>query len=149
MHYTVGEMAKKLGVAPSTLRYYDKEGLLPFVARSEGGIRVFQDSDLEWLHVISCLKKTGMQIKDIRSFIHLCMQGDETIDARLSLFQKRKAEVERQMAELQDTLDTITFKCWYYETAKAAGTTEAPEQMPDEALPPEIRKIRKKLKSEQ
>lgn len=147
MHYTVGEMAKKLGVSPSTLRYYDKEGLLPFVARSEGGIRIFQDSDLEWLHIISCLKATGMQIKDIRSFIYLCMQGDETIDARLSLFQKRKAEVERQMAELQDTLDTITFKCWYYETAKAAGTTDAPEQMPDEALPPEIREIRKKLKN--
>lgn len=147
MHYTVGEMAKKLGVAPSTLRYYDKEGLLPFVARSEGGIRIFQDSDLEWLHIISCLKATGMQIKDIRAFIYLCMQGDETIDARLSLFQKRKDEAERQMAELQDALDTITFKCWYYETAKAAGTTDAPEQMPDEALPPEIRKIRKKLKN--
>ena len=49
MHHTVGEMAKKLGVAPSTLRYYEKEGLLPFVERSEGGIRVFRDSDYEWL----------------------------------------------------------------------------------------------------
>ena len=79
MRYTVGEMAKKLGVAPSALRYYEKEGLLPFVERSEGGIRVFRDSDYEWLKIISCLKKTGMQIKDIRSFIHLCMRGDETI----------------------------------------------------------------------
>lgn len=147
MHYTVGEMAKKLGVAPSTLRYYEKEGLLPFVERSEGGIRVFRDSDYEWLKIISCLKKTGMQIKDIRSFIHLCMRGDETIDERLALFQKRKAEVEKQMAELQETLDTVNFKCWYYETAKAAGTTEVPNQMPDEKLPPKIREIRRKLKS--
>ena len=76
------------------------------------------------------------------------MWGDETIDERLALFQKRKAEVEKQMAELQETLDTVNFKCWYYETAKAAGTTEVPNQMPDEDLPPEMRKIRKRLKSE-
>lgn len=118
MVYTIGEMAKLLGVAPSTLRYYDKEGLLPFMERSEGGIRVFQDKDFEFLQIIHCLKAAGMQIKDIRKFIALVMQGDETIEARLALFQKRKKEVENQIVELQETLDTIRFKCWYYETAK-------------------------------
>ena len=59
MLYTVGEIAKKIGVAPSTLRYYDKEGLLPFVERSDGGIRMFKDADLEWLSIIECLKKNG------------------------------------------------------------------------------------------
>ena len=52
MTYTVGEIAKKLNVAPSTLRYYDKEGLLPFVERSAGGIRVFHDTDMDWLELI-------------------------------------------------------------------------------------------------
>ncbi len=66
MPYTVGEMAKMLDVPASTLRYYDKEGLLPFVARSSCGIRLFQDSDLEWLRVIGCMKKAGTSIKDIR-----------------------------------------------------------------------------------
>lgn len=60
MVYTVGEMAKLLGVTASTLRYYDKEGLLPFVERSSGGIRMFQESDIEWLQVIGCMKKAGM-----------------------------------------------------------------------------------------
>lgn len=69
MLYTVGEMAKRLHVPPSTLRYYDKEGLLPFVERSGGGIRMFKDSDLEWLNIISCLKQAGMSIKDIKTFI--------------------------------------------------------------------------------
>ena len=64
--YTIGEMAKMLGVPASTLRYYDKEGLLPFVARSSGGIRQFRESDIEWLRVIGCMKKAGMSIKDIR-----------------------------------------------------------------------------------
>ena len=66
MVYTIGEMAKMLSVPASTLRYYDKEGLLPFVARSSGGIRQFQESDIEWLRVIGCMKKAGMSIKDIR-----------------------------------------------------------------------------------
>ena len=70
---TVGEMAKALGVAPSTLRYYDKEGLLPFVERSPGGIRLFRETDVEWLNVIGCLKSAGMSIGDIREYIRLAM----------------------------------------------------------------------------
>ena len=80
MMYTVGEMAKLLNIPGSTLRYYDKEGLLPFVERSSGGIRMFQEKDYEWLKVISCLKKAGMSLKDIREYINLAMQGDDTID---------------------------------------------------------------------
>ena len=69
MIYTVGEMAQKLGVPASTLRYYDKEGLLPFVERSSGGIRMFRERDFEWLQVIRCMKQAGMSIKDIRQYI--------------------------------------------------------------------------------
>ena len=79
MIYTVGEMAQKLGVPASTLRYYDKEGLLPFVERSSGGIRMFREKDFEWLQVIRCMKQAGMSIKDIRQYIELSMQGDDTI----------------------------------------------------------------------
>ena len=71
MVYTVGEAAKRLGLSPSTLRYYDKEGLLPFVERSSGGIRMFQEKDFEWLQVIECMKKAGMPIKDIRQYLEL------------------------------------------------------------------------------
>ena len=60
MYYTVGETACRLGVAASTLRYYDKEGLLPFVERSSGGIRMFKESDFEWLSIIECLKKADI-----------------------------------------------------------------------------------------
>ncbi len=60
MIYTVGEMAQKLGVPASTLRYYDKEGLLPFVERSSGGIRMFRENDFEWLQVIRCMKSRNV-----------------------------------------------------------------------------------------
>lgn len=148
MIYTVGEMAKKIGVAPSTLRYYDKEGLLPFVERSSGGIRVFKEADYEWLKVIECLKKTGMPLKDIKTFIEMAMQGDSTIDERLEMIKKQRDEVGRQMQELQETMDTLNFKCWYYETAKSAGTTAVPREMKLEELPEEFREIRKKLRGE-
>ncbi len=146
MLYTVGEMAKKLNVPPSTLRYYDKEGLLPFVERSGGGMRVFRDEDVEWLQVIGCLKKAGMKLTDIKSFIEMAMQGDETIDNRLKLITAQKKEVETQLAALQKTLATLKFKEWYYTTAKADGTTERVRNLTLDELPEQFREIRKELK---
>ena len=101
MQYTVGEMAKRLHVAPSTLRYYDKEGLLPFLERSSGGIRIFQDSDFEWLSIISCLKQTGMPIKDIKAFIDWCIEGDATIPQRLGLIDQQRQRVLEQIEQLR------------------------------------------------
>ena len=115
--------------------------------RTENGIRIFKDSDYEILKIIHCLKATGMQIKDIKEFINLVMQGDKSIDARLELFKKRKAELEKQMADLQETMDTVNFKCWYYETAKKAGTTAVPDNMSDDELPEDMRKIRARFRN--
>ncbi|MDE6064397.1 MAG: MerR family transcriptional regulator, partial [Lachnospiraceae bacterium] len=112
MFYTVGEMAKKLQIAPSTLRYYDKEGLLPFVERSDSGIRMFQESDFEWLALIECLKKTGMSIKDIKSFVDLCVEGDASIDRRLELIKKQRQAVLGQIEQLKETIKVLDYKCW-------------------------------------
>lgn len=148
MFYTVGEMAKKLNIAPSTLRYYDKEGLLPFVQRSDSGIRMFKDSDFEWLQIIECLKKTGMSLAHIKSFIEMAMAGDDTIDERLELIIKQKDMVKQHIAQLSETLKTLEFKQWYYETAKKTGSTEIPRNMKTEELPPEYRDVRKTLRGE-
>lgn len=147
MAYTVGEMARRLGVPASTIRYYDKEGLLPFVGRSSGGIRVFTEKDFEWLRIIECLKKTGMSLKDIREYIELAMQGDETIARRLELFRKQRTVLETRMAELQQTMDTLDYKCWFYETAAARGSTEGINDLPDEALPEALRPVRERLRA--
>lgn len=143
--YTIGEMSKLISLTASTLRYYDKEGLLPFVERSKSGIRMFKDTDYEWLQIINCLKKTGMPLKDIKNFIHMVMEGDETIDKRLKLFLKQKEIIENQISELQDTLNTIDFKCWYYQTAKDYGTTTVPQNMSIEEIPEKFREVREKL----
>jgi DNA-binding transcriptional MerR regulator len=123
MRYTICEAAKKMSLTTHTLRYYDKEGLLPFLDRSNSGIRIFKDTDFEWLSIIECLKSTGMPIKNIREFIGWCMKGDATIKQRYEMFKERKAEVERQMLVLQKALEKIEYKCWYYKTALEAGST--------------------------
>ena len=148
MLYTIGEMADRLGVPASTLRYYDKEGLLPFVGRSDSGIRMFKDSDFEWLQIIECLKKTGMRLADIRHFVEMAMQGDDTIAERLELIVRQKEQVAHQIRELEQTLKILEFKQWYYETAKEAGTTEHLQNMPLEQLPEAYRKIRSTLRGE-
>lgn len=146
MIYTIGEAAKKMGVAPSTLRYYDKEGLLPFVERSNGGIRMFSDEDFEWLSLIECLKRTEMPIKEIKIFIQWCMAGDTTIEQRLEQIKKQKAVIETKIAELQNTLDALNYKEWYYETAKAAGTCKVPDTLPEDKIPSKFRDVKHNIK---
>ena len=146
MLYTVGEMAKKMNVAPSTLRYYDKEGLHPFVERSGGGIRMFKDEDFEWLSIIECLKKTGMPIKDIKTFIDWCFEGDSSIDQRLDLINRQREVVIAQIQQMQETLDMLNYKEWYYETAKKAGTCAIHQTLEDDEVPKEFRNVRGKSK---
>ena len=121
-------------------------GILPFVERTSGGIRMFKEQDYEWMKIIECMKRAGMPIKDIRDYIELALEGDATIHERLQLFQNQKRLVQEQMKSLQHTLDVLDYKCWYYETAQAAGTIDAPKNMPDTEVPEALRAIRQELK---
>lgn len=145
MLYTIGEMEKSLGIPASTLRYYEKEGLLPFVERTTSGIRMFSERDYEWLKMIECMKKAGMPLKDIKKYIELTLQGDSTIHERLGLFQKQKQLLEAQMASLQQTLNVLEYKCWYYEMAEKTGSVEAVKNLPPEEIPKKYQKVQKQL----
>ena len=117
--YTIKDAARIMGVPTSTIRYYDKEGLLPFVERLASGYRIFTEKDIATLRIIDCLKKTGMSIKEIRQFSSWLEQGDSSLQQRYDMFLERRRVVKQQMAELQKILDTVNYKCWYYETAIA------------------------------
>ena len=123
MAYTIGEIAAMTGLTISTLRFYEKNGLLPEVQRTTGNIRIYDDGDLRRIHMIECMKRTGMPLKDIRIFFEWCQEGDSTIDQRYAMLLARKEETERQIAQLQETLDNINRKCEFYRKAHAAGTT--------------------------
>lgn len=120
--YSISEVAKKLNLTAYTLRYYDKEGLMPFVKRTPSGTRQFKDSDVEALKIIECLKSTSMPIKEIKHFIDWCSMGDSTLQERYDMFLERKAIVAAQIKDLEQAMELLEHKCYYYKTALDAGT---------------------------
>ncbi len=147
MRLTIGDVSAQTGIPAPTLRYYDKEGLLPYVGRNKSGVRVFTENDLEWLHMIECLKRSGLSIKEIKEFVDLYVQGDSTLEQRRDIFYRRKAAVEQEMAALQRTLEFVTYKCWYYDTAVAAGSIDALGKIPLEDMPHYVQQYKKERRA--
>ena len=116
MNYTIKQAAEKTHLTVHTLRYYDKEGLLPFVRRDTIGNRVFLDSDLDWLGLICCLKNTGMPIKQIGTFIKCSMAGDGSLHERLEMLLEHRKVVLEQIDQLNHNLDAINHKIEHYES---------------------------------
>lgn len=137
--YSIGEVAKMFNVSISTLRFYDKEGLLLNLEKTSSGVRKFNDKNIESLRVIECLKKSGLQIKDIKNFMYLCSLGDETIKERLDLFLKQKENVENKIKELENSLNMINFKCWYYSEAMKDKTEKRVKKITLNDMPKEIK----------
>ena len=124
MSYTISEAAEKTGLPPSTIRYYDKEGLLPNIKR-KNGIRVFEDMDLRLMGLLTCLKNTGMPIKRIRDYVDLTSKGDDTLQERYEIIKAQRQFVLDQIEQLQYYLEELDFKDWYYNKALAAGSESA------------------------
>ena len=137
--YTIGQVAEMFGLPISTLRYYDKQGLFPNMERVSG-IRKFSEAEIEALRVIECLKKTGMEIKDIRQFMNWCAEGASTYPQRKVMFEERKAHMEAEITRMNRALDMLKFKCWYYEQAIKDGSEDRLKALIPDHLPEEIRK---------
>lgn len=116
MNYTIKQAAEKVELTIYTLRFYDKEGLLPFVKRDKTGNRIFTESDLEWLGLICCLKNTGMPIKQIRTYIQWCLEGDSSLDLRRQMLIDHRLAVIQQINELKHNLEAIDYKIDHYNT---------------------------------
>lgn len=135
--YTIGQVSKMFGLPISTLRYYDKEGLFPSMSR-EGGIRRFGDQELEALRVIECLKRSGLEIREIKRFMQWCEEGPSTYAERGELFERRREAVLQQMEQLRKTLAMLEYKCWYYKVALADGNEDRLDAMVPNGLPKDV-----------
>ena len=136
--YSIGQVAEMFGLPISTLRYYDKQGLFPNMERVSG-IRKFSEAEIEALRVIECLKKAGMEIKDIRQFMDWCVEGPSTYPQRKALIEAKKAHMEEEIRRMNRALDMLKFKSWYYEQAIKDGSEEGIPAMIQNGLPKEIR----------
>ncbi|GAB3672756.1 MerR family transcriptional regulator [Salinisphaera aquimarina] len=110
----IAEFAERSGVGVHTLRYYERIGLLPAIARNVSGHRQFSEGDLDWVAFITRLKNMGMPLAQIRRYAQLRAQGDSTAHARMILLQEHATAMAAKIATAQDHLATIHDKIAYY-----------------------------------
>lgn len=111
---TIGEVAAKTNLAESTLRYYEKKGLIK-VARGQGGRRDYAESDIEWIRFIQRLKETGMLLAEIRRYSELRYQGGSTIPERMEMLQKHREYVTQQLRKWQEYMQNLDDKIAFYQ----------------------------------
>lgn len=134
----IGKISKLTGLSISTLRYYDKHGLLQNLERTSGGIRNFTDKNIETIKMINCLKTSGMKISEIKQFMDWCSEGDSSINKRLNMFYEQEKNINNQINTLNKSLKLIKFKQWYYTKAKELGSEAMVKDM---ELPKDIKKL--------
>ncbi len=112
--YTIKQVAEITNLTDHTIRYYDKEGLIPLLSRSNSGIRQFSEDDLEWINLICCLKNSGMPIQKIKEFMHMCLKGTKTLEERKNLLEEHRSHILEQMKNLENSLEIINYKISHY-----------------------------------
>lgn len=130
MTYTIKQVSEMMSLPVSTIRYYDKMGLIPFLEKNESGYRIFKEKDISMLRIIECFKNTGMSISEMQQYVEMVKRGDESLEERYQLFVRRKEIVLEEMRQLEKQLKTIDHKLWYYETAIKAGTEDIHKNNP-------------------
>lgn len=115
MEIHIKEAAEKIGLPTHTLRYYEQEGLLPFIKRDENGNRIFNEADLLWLELIVCLRKTDIPLSELRTIVELTKEGDSTASQRKQIFEKHKEKMMEKQRDLDNAFIKIESKIEYYD----------------------------------
>ena len=121
---TIREAAKITGISIDNLRYYERIGLVPEVPRTESGIRNYDEMAINWIEFAMRFKKAGVPLESIREYIQLAIQGESTKEARREILLETKAELEKRMYDIQETLDVINYKVDTYEKKCEPVTNE-------------------------
>ena len=121
---TIREVSEKFGISQDTLRYYERVGLIPPVTRTAGGVRNYQQSDLNWVEHTVCMRSAGVSVEALIEYLRLYQQGDETFEARLQLLSEQLDELEAQKAQLETTIGRLKYKISRYEKAVETGVLD-------------------------
>jgi DNA-binding transcriptional MerR regulator len=121
MHdYTIDEAAERTGLSKHTLRYYEREGLLPPIAKASSGHRRYTDDDIGWVRFLQLLRATGMPIREAKAFVTLTRAGDHTIPQRVEVLTGYREALVERMARDVEHLQALNYKIGYYEDVLAA-----------------------------
>lgn len=113
--HTIKDVETMYGLPASTLRFYEKEGILPKIQRDGGGRRQYSEEELEWLQLVIALKNTGMSMDEIKRYVELLKQGDKTLENRRNMLLTHKEEVEKKMTQTLAHLEKINRKMAIYD----------------------------------
>ena len=113
--YSAKETAQMTGLSTATLRYYEKEKLLPQIARNRQKYRQYTDEDIEWIKMIQCMRIANIPIHSIKEYVSLLIQGGETLEQRFIMVQNHMEDIKKQMTNLQNAFDLTQKKLLFYE----------------------------------
>lgn len=116
MSFSIKEASERLELPPHTIRYYEKEGLLPFIQRDQYGNRLFEQKDLDWINLMTCFRATGMTVAALKRIVDLAIMGDETIPERKAILENHKLELQRRQLELDRAFEAVNQKLSIYNT---------------------------------
>ena len=131
--YTMMDVCREANMTYQTLKFYCNQGLVPNVKRDKNNRRVFDDRDLEWVKSLACLKKCGMSIEEMRSYLQLCLQGEASIPERKVLLAQKRERLVEQLAEVQASIDYIDWKQGFYDDVLAGRAEYYSNLLPAEA----------------
>ena len=112
--YTIKQISKETNLTEHTIRYYDREGLIPFILRSSSGIRQFSEDNLEWIKLICCLRNSGMPLLEIKEFMQMCLMGKDLLEERKALLLKHHSRIQAEIITLENSLNIINYKIDHY-----------------------------------
>lgn len=113
--YSMKDVCKETGLPYETLKYYCNEGLIPNVKRDTNNYRIFDDRDIAWIKSLSCLKKCGMSIAEMKRYVELCLQGKKSISERKVILHHRKEILLLKLQELNECIEYIDMKQQFYD----------------------------------
>ena len=113
--YSAKEAAKITGLSTAALRYYEKEKLLPEIARNSQKYRQYTNEDIEWIKMIQCMRMANIPIHSIKDYVSLLIQGGETLEQRFIMVQNHMENIKKQMIYLQNAFDLTQKKLSFYE----------------------------------
>ena len=115
MLYTMMLVCKETGMTYQALKFYCNEGLAPNVKRDKNNRRVFDERDVAWIGSLTCLKKCGMSIQEMKEYLAMCLQGEASIPQRKEMLAQKQAALRETIRELQDSVAYIDWKQNFYD----------------------------------
>lgn len=112
--YTMMQVCREADMTYQMLKFYCNEGLVPNVKRDKNNRRIFSEHDLQWIKSLTCLKKCGMSIQEMKDYLALCLEGEPTIPQRQKVLEEKRAALLAEIKELQDCVDYVDWKQNFY-----------------------------------